>query len=99
MQLAKHLNGWLTRWPLILQAVNFVISYRPGNANANADRISREAWSDNEIEEEVIELQAQTFKEGEVFGQQCSVAPRTLNYAVYMCLLPTLMEFTPQPIV
>ena len=68
IQLAKHLNGWLTRWALILQAVNFVISYRPGNANANAYRLSREAWSDNEIEEEVPELQAQPFKEGEVFG-------------------------------
>ena len=40
----KDSTGKLCRWSLYLQAYDFVIEYRPGKANGNADGLSRIPW-------------------------------------------------------
>ena len=37
----KEKNARLTRWSLILQPYNFIVQHRRGQANANADALSR----------------------------------------------------------
>ena len=44
LQSARHVNGRLSRWALMLQPYDFKIRYRPGHSNANADGLSRQAW-------------------------------------------------------
>ena len=58
----KDLNGRLTRWSLKLQEYNFIIEYRKGSKNGNADALSRydireinhiycsQNWRNNNIE-------------------------------------------------
>ena len=41
MNSSRHTNGRLARWALALQPYTFVISYRTGSSNANADVLSR----------------------------------------------------------
>ncbi|MEO0683466.1 MAG: reverse transcriptase domain-containing protein [Cyanobacteria bacterium J06649_11] len=47
---AKDPTGKLTRWALTLQAYDFVIEYRKGINNGNADGISRIPWSELQSE-------------------------------------------------
>ena len=42
----KYNNARLTRWSLALQPYQFVVSYRAGTANSNADGLSR-AFTDD----------------------------------------------------
>ncbi len=43
---ARHGNGRIARWSLMLQAFTFTIAHRAGSANSNADGLSRQSWSD-----------------------------------------------------
>ena len=38
-------NRRLTRWCLFLQEFDFVVTYRPGPENTNADGLSRQCWT------------------------------------------------------
>ena len=40
----KLVNWRLAGWALFLQEFNFVIRYRPGSQNGNADGMSRKVW-------------------------------------------------------
>lgn len=37
----RHTNSRLTRWSLFLQGYSYTVRYRKGNANGNADGLSR----------------------------------------------------------
>ena len=43
---ARHGNGRIARWALLLQPFTFTITHRAGTANSNADGLSRQCWSD-----------------------------------------------------
>ena len=46
LQSARHLNGRLSRWALLLQSYDYEIHYRPGRSNSNADGLSRQSWEE-----------------------------------------------------
>ena len=50
---SKILNRRLSRWALYLQEFNFAIRYRPGKKNGNADGLSRQAWKEVSVEEDI----------------------------------------------
>ena len=45
----KENNARLTRWSLSLQPYQFVVEYRPGKGNGNADALSRINYSDKQV--------------------------------------------------
>ena len=49
---SKLLDKRLARWAMRFQGFDFVISYRPGKANGNADGLSRQAWSPENDQQE-----------------------------------------------
>lgn len=61
---STKLNKRITRWALLLQEFNFVIKYRQGKLNANADIISRDVKDEGMDEGTLdrISVQANVFK-------------------------------------
>ncbi len=48
LQSMKNSNSRLTRWALAIQPFQFVIVHKPGLDNTNADRLSRQAWEEED---------------------------------------------------
>ena len=44
LQTSRKLTGRLARWALSLQQYHFVVQYKPGKMNQDADGLSRQAW-------------------------------------------------------
>ena len=59
-------NRRLMRWALFLQDFDFVVTYRPGPDNSNADGLSRQCWP---VEEDAVESGA-TLSGGSILTQQ-----------------------------
>ena len=67
LQTSRKLTGCLARWALSLQQYHFVVQYKPGKMNQDADSLSRQAWdgAGEECLDEDIELEVGKDVEGQ----------------------------------
>ena len=54
---SKRLNGRLARWALALQYLNFTVQYKPDHTHQDADGLSRQAWDEEEHDDEDVILE------------------------------------------
>ena len=61
-------NQRLTRWCLFLQDYDFVVTYKPGIENSNADGLSRQCWERSLEEDSTLSRGAFSQRGGDVVG-------------------------------
>ena len=76
---SKDPTGKFTRWALTLQAYNFVIEYRKGINNGNADGISRIPWNQLQAEARRETRENQEEEEPRRRNEKKNVPPVTKN--------------------